>query len=99
MSCPVNLKVKRPLGHEKVNENNLLKKKRYKKKTNDGKRILRSVMKNFIPDDILNAPKQGFSSPDASWFKGESVDFVQSIFLAKIQNCQNILIEIVLKVW
>ena len=79
MSCPVNLKVKRPFGHEKVNENNLLKKKRYIRKTNDGKRILRSVMKNFIPDDILNAPKQGFSSPDASWFKGESVDFVQSM--------------------
>ena len=53
MSCPVNLKVKRPVGHEKVNENNLLKKEEiHKKKTNDGKRILRSVMKNFVPNDI-----------------------------------------------
>ena len=24
------------------------------------------------------AKKQGFSSPDASWFKGESIDFVKS---------------------
>lgn len=38
-------------------------------------------MKSYVPDSITNAAKQGFSSPDASWFKGESIDFVrQTLF-------------------
>ena len=35
-------------------------------------------MSRYIPQEIVNAEKQGFSSPDASWFKGESIDFVKS---------------------
>ena len=46
-------------------------------KTNDGKQILRDMMKAYIPDKITQAKKQGFSSPDASWFKGESIEFVK----------------------
>ena len=34
-------------------------------------------MTRYISDDITRAEKQGFSSPDASWFKGESIDFVR----------------------
>ena len=49
----------------------------YFKKTNDGKQILRQAMSEYIPLNIINAPKQGFSSPDASWFKGPSIDFVR----------------------
>lgn len=46
-------------------------------KTNDGKQILRDMMGRYIPADITQAEKQGFSSPDASWFKGESIEFVK----------------------
>jgi asparagine synthase (glutamine-hydrolysing) len=54
---------------------------KYFQKTNDGKQILRNVMKSYVPDSITKAAKQGFSSPDASWFKGESIDFVrQTLF-------------------
>ena len=35
------------------------------------------MMSRLLPDDITNAEKQGFSSPDASWFKGESIDYVK----------------------
>ena len=35
-------------------------------------------MNKYVPSDIINAPKQGFSSPDSSWFKGESIDFVRN---------------------
>jgi len=31
-----------------------------------------------VPQNIVSAKKQGFSSPDASWFKGESIDFVKN---------------------
>ena len=35
-------------------------------------------MVSFIPKEILERPKQGFSAPDASWFKGESIEFVRN---------------------
>jgi len=35
------------------------------------------MMKKYIPKEITEAQKQGFSSPDASWFKGESIEFVK----------------------
>ena len=45
-------------------------------KTNDGKLILRKSMSKHIPENIHKAVKQGFSGPDNSWFKGESIEFV-----------------------
>lgn len=50
-------------------------------KTNDGKVILRKAMSKHIPNDIHQAVKQGFSSPDNSWFKGESIEFVKDKLL------------------
>jgi asparagine synthase (glutamine-hydrolysing) len=35
------------------------------------------MMARYIPSEITRAEKQGFSSPDASWFKGESIEFVR----------------------
>lgn len=46
-------------------------------KTRDGKLILRHVMQRHVPDKITDAVKQGFSAPDASWFRGESIDYVR----------------------
>ena len=34
-------------------------------------------MEKYVPSSVTRAAKQGFSAPDASWFKGESLDFVQ----------------------
>jgi asparagine synthase (glutamine-hydrolysing) len=48
-------------------------------KTHDGKLILRRVMKRYVPDKITTAVKKGFSAPDASWFRGESIDYVRDI--------------------
>lgn len=61
----------------KMNENEIGK----MQKTNDGKVILRKAMSKYIPDDIHKAVKQGFSSPDQSWFKGESIEFVKAKLL------------------
>ena len=35
-------------------------------------------MRKYIPDHIVDTVKQGSSAPDASWFKGESINFVKS---------------------
>ena len=35
------------------------------------------TMARHLPKEIANREKQGFSAPDASWFKGESIDYVR----------------------
>jgi len=78
MQCPVHLKLNSLAQVLRVNENDPRDKQSvYFQKTNDGKQILRDMMARHIPEDITKAEKQGFSSPDASWFKGESIDFVR----------------------
>lgn len=82
MRCPVGLKLNNLTDVVRLNENEPGSKRgQYFRKTSDGKQILRNVMKSYVPDSITSASKQGFSSPDASWFKGESIDFVsQTLF-------------------
>lgn len=87
---PVGLKISQLNNFIKVDENDTGNKvEKYYKKTNDGKMILRKAMSKYIPKDIYKAEKQGFSSPDNSWFKGESIEFVKEKLLnnqAKIYN-------------
>jgi asparagine synthase (glutamine-hydrolysing) len=78
MRCPVRMKLNNLSQVLQINENDSLgKKASFFEKTSDGKQILRDVMARYIPADIVQAEKQGFSSPDASWFSGESIDFVR----------------------
>lgn len=78
MRCPVHLKLNNLSEVVRLNENEAGgKTDKYFQKTRDGKQILRDVMGKYIPSDITKAEKQGFSAPDASWFKGESIDFVK----------------------
>jgi asparagine synthase (glutamine-hydrolysing) len=78
MQCPVNLKLNNLAEVLKINENETGDKQTiFFRKTNDGKQLLRDVMGRYIPESITKAEKQGFSSPDASWFKGESIEFVK----------------------
>ena len=79
MKCPVDLKLNNLTDVIRINENEPgCKKKRYYQKTNDGKQILREVMSDYLSKSISAGRKQGFSSPDSSWFKGDSIDFVKS---------------------
>lgn len=76
--CPVALKLNNLREVMRVNENEPGDKQgKYFLKTNDGKQILRDVMRHYIPDDIAAGVKQGFSAPDASWFKGDSINYVR----------------------
>jgi asparagine synthase (glutamine-hydrolysing) len=77
MNCPVSFKINNLSEVVRINENEPGKLKKYYEKTNDGKQILREVMNRYIPDEVTNAAKQGFSAPDATWFKGDSIDFVK----------------------
>jgi len=78
MQIPVNLKLKRLTEIVKLNENDTgPKTSKYYERTGDGKLIFRNMMKRYIPSEITEAVKQGFSAPDASWFKGESIEYVR----------------------
>ena len=78
MCCPVNLKLNNLANVVQINENEPgNKQNKYFQRSRDGKQILRDVMKKYLPEDVSKAEKQGFSAPDASWFKGESIEFVK----------------------
>ncbi|MEK9628593.1 MAG: asparagine synthase (glutamine-hydrolyzing) [Nitrospinota bacterium] len=82
MKCPVSLKLNNLADVVRINENEPQNKQsKYFQKTRDGKQILRDVMKRHIPDSVTQAKKQGFSAPDASWFKGDSINFVKRTLL------------------
>jgi asparagine synthase (glutamine-hydrolysing) len=78
------LPVKHKLGNlaevVRINENELGQKtSKYFEKTKDGKLLLRKAMERYVPKEITSREKQGFSAPDASWFKGESIEYVKNI--------------------
>jgi asparagine synthase (glutamine-hydrolysing) len=78
MKLPVRLKL-RNLGEVvSLNENQPgPKTERYFNKTGDGKLLLRQVMKQHVP--VTNQVKRGFSGPDESWFRGDSIDYVRRV--------------------
>ncbi len=62
----------------KLNENEPgPKTQRYFERTRDGKLLLRKAMEQYVPETITNQIKQGFSGPDASWFRGDSIDYIE----------------------
>jgi len=84
MSLPVRTKLRDLDKVIKVDENAPgPKRKLYYEKTNDGKLILRNVLARYVPYEYVNGTKQGFSAPDASWFRGESIEYVRGLLLNK----------------
>jgi asparagine synthase (glutamine-hydrolysing) len=78
MRVPVRLKLNNLGEVVRLNENEPgHKTARYFGKTNDGKLLLRKTMQRYIPDEVTGREKQGFSAPDASWFSGESIEYVR----------------------
>jgi asparagine synthase (glutamine-hydrolysing) len=56
---------------------------KYFQQTRDGKLLLRRVMEKYVPADIADGVKKGFSAPDASWFRGDSIDFVRRSLMGR----------------
>jgi asparagine synthase (glutamine-hydrolysing) len=56
---------------------------KYFQQTRDGKLLLRRVMEKYVPADIADGVKKGFSAPDASWFRGDSIDYVRRSLMGR----------------
>jgi asparagine synthase (glutamine-hydrolysing) len=78
LQLPPSLKL-RAAGHVMVDENVPGKRRLYDLQTSDGKVVLRQAMARLIPSEITERAKQGFSAPDASWFRGESIDYIKTL--------------------
>jgi asparagine synthase (glutamine-hydrolysing) len=62
-----------------IDEDDVLKMRRYEYQSGDGKMILRRAMGRLVPEEVTSRRKQGFSAPDASWFRGESIDYINGL--------------------
>lgn len=77
---PVRFKLGKLSEVVKLNENEPgAKTLKYFERTRDGKLLLRKTMERYVPASITKAVKQGFSAPDASWFRGESIEYVRRL--------------------
>ena len=82
MRTPVRLKLRDLDKVFQIDENDPRpKREMYHGQTNDGKVILRNVLGRYMPQEYVNGRKQGFSGPDASWFRGDSIDYVRELLL------------------
>lgn len=79
---PVRYKIRQLTESQRLDENIPAKGHQVRSlRTKEGKLIMRKAMASFLPDDIVDRTKQGFSAPDASWFRGESLDYVRDTLI------------------
>jgi len=87
----VNFAQKIPVRHKLANLENMKRidenvtgdKKKMYHEYDDGKNVLRKAMMDFLPEEIINRKKQGFSAPDESWYRGENAGYVKDLLLNK----------------
>lgn len=92
MSLPVKHKLANLSQTARLNENVIGKKpQQYFNQTHDGKLLLRKALAQYMPERIVKGKKQGFSSPDNCWFKGDSIEFVKRHLTDKKRSVFNFL--------
>lgn len=64
-----------------VDEDTLRKKLVAEEKFGGGKHVLRRAMEGLLPEETRARPKQGFSAPDGSWYRGENAGYVRASLL------------------
>ncbi|MCH8476217.1 MAG: asparagine synthase C-terminal domain-containing protein, partial [Opitutales bacterium] len=64
-----------------INEDAVRKKLLAEDSFSGGKCCLREAMGHILPREIMDRRKQGFSSPEASWYRGENAAYVREMLL------------------
>jgi asparagine synthase (glutamine-hydrolysing) len=83
MKVPVKHKLGNLENMKKIDENIYEDKKKVYQEYDDGKNVLRKAMLDFMPEQIINRKKQGFSAPDESWYRGENAVYMKELLLDK----------------
>ncbi len=84
MKVPITHKLKNLSEIIRINENIPgPKTERFYQQNSDGKNILRKALSKYVPESYTSGLKQGFSAPDASWFKGESNKYIKDLLFDK----------------
>ncbi len=53
----------------------------FKLQEGQGKFVLRQAMRNLLPAETILRRKQGFTPPDRTWYKGESLTYIRDLIL------------------
>jgi asparagine synthase (glutamine-hydrolysing) len=81
MRVPVRHKLGNLEGMKQLDENSYAKFRLRYIDTDDGKNVLRRSLRDMLPPEALERKKQGFSSPEAAWYRGDAIDFVKARLL------------------
>ena len=73
---------------KRFDENETRKLIRYKVYS-EGKNVLRNAMSSLLPEEVIRRRKQGFSSPEESWYRGEALAYVKDLLLNKRAACRD----------
>jgi asparagine synthase (glutamine-hydrolysing) len=80
LRVPVKYKLKHVDRVVRLDENTAgAKRQKYFEETGDGKLLLRKALARYVPGGYAMGRKQGFSAPDASWFRGQSIDYIRRL--------------------
>ena len=78
LRVPVKYKLKNVERIARLDENTPGRKgQQYFDETGDGKLLLRKALARYVPAGYANGRKQGFSAPDAGWFRGKSIEYIR----------------------
>jgi asparagine synthase (glutamine-hydrolysing) len=90
LGLPLSMKLAHLGGQVAVNENEPGKRLMLGDR-NQGKMILRETLERVVPRNIGDRQKQGFSAPDATWFRGESIDYLSRLLRSKDAHIYEVL--------
>lgn len=91
MRLPVRTKLADLEHMLKIDEDSVKKKLLAQDSFSGGKSCLRQAMAHILPREVMERRKQGFSSPEASWYRGENASYVRKTLLSKDLACAEFL--------
>lgn len=83
MRLPVRHKLSDLQQMLEIDEDAVAKKLRAQEAFSGGKSCLRQAVAEIVPREIMQRKKQGFSAPEASWYRGENAGYVREMLGAR----------------